>query len=150
MSNFMSTVLKNPRHRLTVSTLQGVSKNRPSPLFHCLNNREKTTDFDNFWCTTSGRNLKVMYWPSSSINCCQITFCTLEQFVGEVGTFVFSKCQVYSGYCVPKLLQSLAFHRVIPKIKERRLSRHIVYDVTMTSHTFNSCTPCFRNAAPLP
>lgn len=43
--------------------------------FNFLNNREKINRFDNFWCSTPLRNMKVMHWPSS-ISCCQITFCT--------------------------------------------------------------------------
>jgi len=39
-----------------------------------------------------------------------------QEFVGEVGTFIFCWCQVSSGWHVPKIIKICLFLRVIQKI----------------------------------
>jgi len=34
-----------------------------------------------------------------------------QEFVGEVGTFIFSQCQVSSGCCTPKIIKIGRFSR---------------------------------------
>jgi len=46
-----------------------------------------------------------------------------QQFVGEVGTFMFFWCQVSSGWCTPIFLNWWIFHRVI---KKRTFLRHSI------------------------